>query len=178
VDADTLARALAWVRGAPPSPEPVSAPEPIDRAALAVNIAAALCRRFEGFFAAPYLCPSGIPSLGYGTTRYLDGRAVRLTDPPITRAQAERLLLKWIEREYLPAVLRLCPGIDSPERLAAIIDWTYNLGASNLRASTMRKRINARRWGDVPGEIRRWDRGGGKRLRGLTLRRGAEAGLI
>lgn len=182
MDAGTLARALAWVRRQPPSNSPVAPLEPqvspVDVRALAIATAAALCRRFEGLFLSPYLCPAGIPSIGYGSTRYLDGRAVRLTDPPITRAQAERLLLKWIEREYLPAVLRLCHGIGSPERLAAIIDWTYNLGAGNLRSSTLRKRINAGRWAEVPGEVRKWTLGGGVRLRGLVLRREAEAALI
>lgn len=145
---------------------------------LAIQIAAALCRRFEGLYLAPYLCPAGVPTIGYGSTRYLDGTPVRLTDPAITRELAEQMLVQAVQRTYLPAVLRLCPGIDSPSRLAAIIDWVYNLGAGNLRASTLRRRINAGRWDDVPAELRKWNRGGGRVLRGLVLRREAEAGLI
>jgi lysozyme len=79
---------------------------------------------------------------------------------------------------YLPQVLRRCPGIDSPERLAAILDFCYNLGGGNLGASTLRKRINAGLWGDVPDELRKWTRGGGRVLQGLVLRREAEATLI
>jgi lysozyme len=143
-----------------------------------VDIAAALCRRFEGFFAHPYLCPAGIPTIGYGTIRYPSGLAVTLRDPPISRERAEALLAEHIRVDVLPAVLRLCPELDSVGRLAAIIDWTYNLGAGNLRASTMRRRINSRRWIDVPAEVRRWNRGGGRVLRGLVLRREAEVVLI
>lgn len=143
-----------------------------------MEIAAALCRRFEGLFLHPYLCPAGVPSIGYGTTHYADGRAVTLNDPPISKAQAERLLFLQIRDVYLPAVQRLCPGIDTAERLAAIIDWCYNLGAGNLKASTMRRRINAGRWPEVPAEIRKWIRGGGKVLKGLVIRRQAEADLI
>jgi len=146
--------------------------------ALAVQVAAALARRFEGLYLRPYLCPAGVPTIGYGATRYPDGRAVTLNDPPITRVVAEVMLLDQVRTIYLPAVLKLCPGIDTPERLAAIIDWTFNLGAGNLRASTLRKRVNASRWGDVPAEIRKWNRGGGRMLRGLVLRREAEAALI
>lgn len=182
---DVLARALAWVRAAPtpttaaPAVVQTSAQAPqTDMAALAVSIAAALCRRFEGLFLCPYLCPAGVPTIGYGSTHYLDGVPVRLTDPPISRALAERMLLQSIQREYLPAVRRLCPGIDSSERAAAIFDWTYNLGEGQLSASTLRKRINAGRWPDVPGEVRRWNRGGGRVLRGLVLRREAEVVLI
>lgn len=146
--------------------------------ALAVQVAAALARRFEGLYLRPYLCPAGVPTIGYGATRYLDGRAVTLNDPPITRVVAEVMLLDHVRTIYLPAVLKLCPGIDTPERLAAIIDWTFNLGAGNLRASTLRKRVNAGLWGDVPGEIRKWNRSGGRVLKGLVLRREAEAALI
>ena len=146
--------------------------------ALAVQVAAALARRFEGLYLRPYLCPAGVPTIGYGATRYLDGRAVTLNDPPITRVVAEVMLLDQVRTIYLPAVLKLCPAINTPERLAAIIDWTFNLGAGNLMASTLRKRVNAGRWADVPAEIRKWNRGGGRVLRGLVLRREAEAALI
>lgn len=145
---------------------------------LAVEVAAALCRRFEGCRLRPYLCPAGVPTIGYGSTRYLDGRAVLLTDPPITRAQAERLLLMTVRRSYLPAVLTLCPGVSDARRLAALIDFTYNLGSGNLRASTLRRKVNAGDWAAVPAELRKWVRGGGRVLPGLVARREAEAALV
>lgn len=145
---------------------------------LAVAVAAALARRFEGLFLSPYLCPAGVPSIGYGATYYMDGRRVQLTDAPISRETAERLLLWMVTNKYLPAVLRLCPGVDNANRLAALIDFTFNLGPGNLSASTLRKRVNAGRWDDVPAELRKWNRGGGRELRGLTLRRQAEIDLV
>lgn len=171
-DDSLLAKALEYV-GRPREPEPRPATDALD-------IAAALCRRFEGFAARPYLCPAGVPTIGFGATHYLDGRRVTLTDPPITKEGAERLLLRQIERVYLPAVLRQCTALasESPERLAALIDWTFNLGEGNLRASTLRRKVNAEAWEDVPREILKWNRGGGVVLRGLVLRREAEAALI
>jgi lysozyme len=145
-DASLLERALRFV-GAAPAPEP-----PVDQHALAIATAAALCRRFEGFYSHPYLCPAGVPTIGYGATHYLDGRAVRLTDPPIARAAAERLLLRQLEREYLPVVQRLCPGVVDRNRLAALVDFAYNLGTGRLAGSTLRKRVNEGRWGEVPAE--------------------------
>lgn len=161
--------------------EYVGRPRQVERPATdPIEIAAALCRRFEGFAARPYLCPAGVPTIGYGATHYLDGRRVTLTDPPITREGAERLLLRQIERIYLPAVLRQCPELasESAERLAALIDWTFNLCEGNLRASTLRRKVNAGQWDDVPTQILKWNRGGGVVLRGLVLRREAEAALI
>jgi len=147
-------------------------------AADAVAIAAALARRFEGLYPTPDLCPAGVPTIGYGATHYLDGRAVHLTDAPISRETAERLLLAQVRTVYMPAVLRLCPGADSPERLAALIDFAFNLGTGALRASTLRKRVNAGAWLAVPDELRKWNMAGGRVLRGLQRRREAEAALI
>jgi len=145
---------------------------------LAVEIAAILVRRFEGLYLSPYLCPAGVPTIGYGATYYENGAPVTLRDPAITRVHAEALLLWMIRTRYLPAVLKLCPGINSPERLAAIIDFTFNLGSGRLKASTLRKRINAGRWSDAPTELRKWTKGGGRVLRGLVRRREAEILLI
>ena len=145
---------------------------------LAVSVAAALARRFEGLFLTPYLCPAGVPTIGYGATYYEDGTMVTLSDPAITRERAEALLLWMVRTRYLPVVLRLCPGVDNHQRLAALIDFTFNLGAGQLRASTLRKKVNAGVWGDVPAELRKWVKGGGKVLRGLFLRREAEVLLI
>ena len=144
----------------------------------AIEIAAALARRFEGFYSTPYLCPAGVPTIGYGATYYEDGRAVRLTDPVMGRARAEQLLLWMIKTEYLPAVAILCPAIDSPDRMAALIDFAFNLGGGNLRASTLRRRVNVQDWDRARIEIRRWNKAGGRVLRGLTIRREAEAVLL
>jgi len=145
---------------------------------LGVAVAQALIRRWEGVVLKPYLCPAAVPTIGFGATYYEDGRRVSLRDPAITMARAEELLQWMVYTKYLPAVLTLCPGINSPERLAAIIDFTFNLGSGNLRASTLRRRINADQWSDVPRQLLRWDKAGGRVLHGLTLRRKAEAALI
>ena len=144
----------------------------------AVNIAATLARRFEGCYLTPYLCPAGVATVGFGATFYEDGTRVRLTDPPITRERAESLLVWMVRTVYLPTVLRLCPGVTDPYRLAALVDFAFNLGSGQLRSSTLRKRVNAERWDEVPAELRKWVRGGGRVLRGLVLRREAEVLLV
>ena len=145
---------------------------------LAILIATALCRRFEGLYLSPYLCPAGVPTIGYGATYYQDGTRVTLADQPITRGQAEALLLWMIQTKYLPQVLKLCPGIADPDQLAAIIDFAFNLGTGNLKNSTLRRRINAGRWDEVPAELMKWVRAAGRILKGLVTRRSAEVDLI
>jgi lysozyme len=137
-----------------------------------------ILEQFEGFRPRPYLCPAGVPTIGVGSTRYLDGRPVALTDPPITREHARVLAREQILADYLPAVLRLCTNLQTLDRAAAITDFAYNLGTGALRASTLRRRINEDRWPEVPAELRKWVRGGGRVLPGLVRRREAEIRLL
>lgn len=174
-----LRRALAQVRGEDvPAAAPVKQAAPVAPPAGAVEIAAGLCRLFEGLHLQPYLCPAGVPTIGYGATFYEDGRRVTLKDPTITRARAEALLQHQIRRQFLPAVMRQCPGADSIGRVAALIDFAFNLGEGNLAASTLRRRVNSGEWADVPSQFMRWTRAGGVILRGLIRRRQAEVDLL
>lgn len=144
----------------------------------ALSIACALARRFEGLRLRAYLCPAGIPSIGYGATFYLDGRPVRLGDQPISVDAAERLLVRSMETIYLPATLKLCPTADTPGRLGALVDFTFNLGPARLKTSTLRKRALARDWQGATQELLKWTRGGGRVLPGLVARRAAEAAFM
>lgn len=143
-----------------------------------IALAAQLCRRFEGLYLRPYLCPAGVPTIGYGSTVYENGAAVQLTDPPITRERAEAMLLHDLTRTRAPAVRRLCPGVQTPGLAAALLDFAFNLGNGALAGSTLRKRVNAGRLDEVPAELRKWVRARGRVLRGLVLRREAEVALI
>ena len=143
-----------------------------------IEVASLLARKFEGFYSKPYLCPAGIPSIGFGATYYENGVLVTLNDPPIARERALALLSFHLTRVYLPAVRKLCPGIDVAARRGAIGDFCLNLGAGKLRSSTLRKKINAGDWDAVPSELRKWRMGGGRVLRGLVLRREAEIGYL
>jgi lysozyme len=156
---------------------PVDA-QPQDVEAEAVRLAAGLCRRFEGLMLRPYLCPAGVPSIGYGITRYSNGMRVTLADPAIDAQRAEAELLWHLRHVCLPAVIRCCPAVSDPGQLAALLDFVFNLGEGNLRASTLRKRILANRWDLVPAEFRRWIFAAGKKLTGLALRRDAEVSLL
>lgn len=145
---------------------------------LALRVALALIRRFEGLYLTPYLCPAGVPTIGYGATYYEDGTRVTLKDAAITKERAEALLLWMVRTVYLPAVLRLCPGLREAGVLAALIDFCFNLGSGQLQASTLRRKVNAMEWDAVPAELRKWVRGGGRVLRGLVLRREAEVEVL
>lgn len=141
-----------------------------------------LAKRFEGFHrvpkidplrrAHPYICPAGFWTVGFG-------HLCRPEHPPITEAEAEVYLAEDL-MTALTATLRYCPVLatQSESHLAAIVDFTFNLGAGRLQTSTLRRRINQRDWADAGRELRRWVYGGGRVLPGLLARRDAEIALL
>ncbi len=140
-----------------------------------------LAKRFEGFHrvpkhdphrAYPYLCPAGYWTIGYGHLCQPD-------HPPISEEEGESYLAADLQIA-LRATLRYCPVLATePEnRLASIMDFTFNLGAGRLQTSTLRRRVNQRDWAAAGTELGRWVRGGGQILPGLVVRRQAEAALL
>ena len=137
--------------------------------------AADLAMTFEGFYAKAYRCPAGIPTIGFGAIRYMGGKRVSLSDPPITMEQAEEMLAFDL-RDALQDTIRVCPILATVPStwLGAIVDFVFNFGSGRLQTSTLRRKINAELWDDVPVELNRWVYGGGRKLKGLVLRREAE----
>ena len=140
-----------------------------------------LAKRFEGFHrvpkldpghAHPYLCPAGYWTIGYG-------HLCTPEQPPITEEMGEAYLAADLQIALL-ATMTYCPVLASePEgRLAAIVDFTFNLGAGRLQTSTLRRKINQRDWRSSAYELGRWVRGGGRILNGLVARRAAEQQLL
>ena len=143
-----------------------------------LHYAASICRRFEGLYLKPYLCPAGVPTIGYGATFYQDGKKVSLRDKPITKEQAEDLLMYHLKQYFLKDVLLLCYTLDTESKTASILDFAFNVGLGNLKISTLRKRILSKNWEDVPNQLMRWNKAQGRVLKGLTLRREAEKVLF
>lgn len=145
----------------------------------AIEIAAGLCRHFEGFSDRPYLCPAGYWTLGYGATYLLTGEPVTAHSNPVTKEQANDLLYADLAR-FSKQTIILCPSLSAehPRRVGAILDFVYNLGPGRLKISTLRKKINSGDWEDVPAELRKWVMGGGRVLPGLVRRREAEIALL
>ena len=144
----------------------------------AMSIVIGLCKHFEGLYLKPYLCSANVPTIGYGATFYEDGTRVTLKDPAITKQRAEQLLRWHVSRYFMPDVIRMCPGANTPGRIAAICDLAFNIGLGNLKNSTLRRKVNAGAWDEVPTQFLRWNKAGGKVLRGLTRRRQAEIEFV
>jgi GH24 family phage-related lysozyme (muramidase) len=77
----------------------------------------------------------------------------------------------------VPKSLNPFTSVDTIRGHYSLVSWTYNLGEGALRSSTLLKKVNTGRHGDVPGQMKRWNKAGGRVLKGLERRREAEAAL-
>jgi lysozyme len=136
-----------------------------------------LIKRFEGLSLIPYLCPASIPTIGYGNTYYPDGKKVKLTDPRITQALADKLLESLLPL-YEKAVDSFCRDDINQNQFDALVSLAYNIGVGNLQKSTLIKKVNLNpKDVRIADEFLKWNKANGAVLKGLTKRRQAEADL-
>lgn len=130
-----------------------------------------LIKHFEGCELQAYKCPAGVWTIGYGHIKGVQEGDV------ITEQQANEMLVEELQ-EYENYINTLVNVPLNQNQYDALVSWVYNLGSSNLQASTLLKVLNAGDYAGVPEQIMRWNKAGGKVLEGLTRRRQAEADLF
>ena len=135
-----------------------------------------IIKKYEGLKLEAYICPAGVATVGFGSTFYPDGRRVKLGDK-ITLQEAESILIHDIKR--FEKEVRNSVKIEiANNQLSALISFTYNVGASAFRKSTLLKKVNANPTDlSIHNEFMRWTRAGGKVLPGLVKRRAEESKL-
>ena len=158
-----------------------------------------LMHEFEGYRDKPYLCSAKMWTIGWGHVLYQD--QIRL---PIVRKSGYTGVLRaelplrpeddrvWSKEELVEifkddlvsferGVLRLAPNLDSPEhqhKFDACVAFAYNVGLGNFQRSTIRQRIKRENWEGAADAFMMWTKAGGKVLKGLVRRRGAERSLF
>lgn len=141
---------------------------------------AAFIARFEGLRTKLYNDPSGHCSIGYG--HLVHRGPCNGTEPAEFRAgisqQRATRLLKSDAGVAASAVNQHVKVKLTQQQFDALVSFTYNVGAGAFRESTLLQRLNAGRYDAVRGQLRLWNKGGGKVLPGLVSRREAEARLF
>ena len=136
-----------------------------------------LIQEHEGFSDIPYLCPAGVPTIGYGATFYPNGVTVTLNDPKISKSKATEFLKLMVQR-YESGVRRYVNTNLKQNQFDALVSFAYNLGLGSLQRSTLLKLINKNsKDKKIFNEFLRWNRANGKILNGLKRRRLEEAKL-
>lgn len=138
-----------------------------------------LIKEYEGLKLTAYLCPTGVPTIGWGHTRSVT-RADVNAQRRITEAEAERLLqedLMTFER----GVLSACTIAPNQHQFDAFVSLAYNIGVGAFQRSTALRRHNEGDFDAAANAIEMWNKGtiNGQRqvLRGLVRRRAAEKAL-
>lgn len=158
---------LSLFKREPEQPKP---PAPVTRTS-AEGIK--LIKYYEGVRLKAYRDAVGVLTIGYGHT----GQDV-YEGMTITQDQAEKLLALRLAGEFEPAVLSALRIRPSQHEFDAMVSFVYNVGTGAFEGSTLLRKFNQ---GDMMGaanEFSRWDKAGGKSLKGLRRRRAAERAMF
>tara|TARA_R110000765_G_scaffold21927_5_gene56390 strand:+ start:147 stop:590 length:444 start_codon:yes stop_codon:yes gene_type:complete len=130
-----------------------------------------LIKKFEGCELKSYRCSADVLTIGYGHTKDVT------EGMEIDKDEAENLLANEM-LEYENYINDHVEVELEQHQFDALVCWVYNLGVGNLRSSTMLTVLNDGDYRNVPAQIKRWNRAGGKVLDGLIRRRNAEAAMF
>ena len=122
---------------------------------------------YEGKSNPAYIDPVGIWTICYGETKGVRQGDYK-TDEECLNSLAEELT-----DHHQKMVLYIKTPISVKEE-AAYLSFTYNVGVGAFSKSTLLKKLNVGDRIEACNQLLRWDKAGGKRLKGLTLRRESE----
>ena len=137
-----------------------------------------LIKQFEGYRSKAYLDAVGVPTIGYGSTMWNDGKKVKLGET-ITLDGAG-VLLYW-------QINKMCVILDAltlnQNQYDALSSFIYNIGTGTFSKSTLLKKVKINPKDEsIRDEFLKWNKGRVNglltELKGLTTRRKAEADLF
>jgi lysozyme len=135
-----------------------------------------LIKYYEGLYLEPYRDPVGLWTVGWGHLISLDKTLPK--PPTITCERAEQLLASDLAQTATLVHGALKRDVE-PFLFSALVDFTFNLGIGNLRASTLLRKVNRGEQDEsLIREFRKWDKAGGRVMNGLVKRRAGEVQLL
>jgi lysozyme len=146
-----------------------------------------MIKHHEGCKMRPYRCPALLWTVGVG--RVIDPNHIKVKlderknlpipdgwDRTLSMAEVDKLLEEDLER-FQSGVKRLCPNGLTASRFGALVSFAFNVGLGNLQNSTLRMKHNRGEFESAADEFLKWNKAGGKELKGLTNRRKDERAL-
>lgn len=135
-----------------------------------------LIKKYEGLRLQAYICPAGLPTIGYGNTFYENGSKVVMGEK-ISIERADQLLFHTVQ-QFEISVRKLAKKPLTDNQIGALTSFAFNVGVGNLSKSTLLKKVNVNpNDPTIRNEFMRWTRANGKVLNGLVRRRQEEADL-
>lgn len=134
-----------------------------------------LIKHYESFAPTAYLCPAGVPTIGYGHTAGV--MRADVGNRRITEAMGEQLLIDDLAI-FCDAVESLVTRPLTDGQFGALVSLAFNIGTGAFKKSTLLRMLNAGDYAGAADQFARWNRGGGKVLPGLVARRQSEQELF
>ena len=128
-----------------------------------------LIKQFEGVRLTAYKCPAGVYTIGYGHTRGVT-RGMKITEEEASAFLAADLRNSEKAVERYDSIYHW-----NQNEFDALVSFTFNCGASNLRALLRNGRRNR---SQIAATLPLYRKAGGKILKGLERRRAAEKALF
>lgn len=117
-----------------------------------------------------------VPTIGWGTVEYENGRKVQKGDV-ITQERADQLLW-WEANEKFRGVMDLVKVKLNDDQAGALTSFSYNVGLGAFKSSTLLKKLNSGDYAGAANEFPKWNKSNGKILKGLVRRRESERNLF
>ncbi|RWO83185.1 MAG: lysozyme [Mesorhizobium sp.] len=139
---------------------------------VAGSLAIGLIGGFEGLRTKAYRDVVGVPTVCFGETR-----GVKMGDAYTVDQCKTMLGDALVEFETGMRRCMVAPDAVPDKPYVAFLSFTYNVGIGAYCKSTLARRVNT---GDIRGacnELPKWNRAGGRIIRGLTTRRAEERKL-
>lgn len=130
-----------------------------------------LIKQFEGCKLNSYLCPAGVWTIGYGHTKGVKaGQSISLAKAVVFLKEDLEIFEKAVN-DFVTVPL-------SQNQFDALISFSFNVGTSALKNSTLRKRLNEKNYSMAANEFLKWNKSNGTVLEGLKRRREKERELF
>lgn len=145
----------------------------------------ALFKEWEGLELNEYLDSGGAPTIGIGhlltRSERMSGKIIIKGSPVVYRnGLTVEQCFDLLDQDLDPAENAVNGAVAVPltqNQFDALVSFTFNVGNSAFRSSTLLKVLNAGQYDQVPTQMLRWVRDNGKIVKGLVNRRNKEIEL-
>ncbi len=117
----------------------------------------AIIKNFEGLRLTAYRDVAGFWTIGYGSTRYHDGRPVKPGDKLASQAQADALFKNTLG-QYENAVNQYVKVPLTQNQFDALVSFTYNEGTGALKDSSLLVKLNEGNYAEAAAHFLLWDK--------------------
>lgn len=135
-----------------------------------------IIKGFEGLRLKAYLDSASVPTIGYGTTRYLNNKPVKMGDT-ITQETADKIFENQVKNFAVGVAEKINKEINR-KQFVALTSLAYNIGLGAFGKSTLLRKVNENpNDPSIKDEFMKWVFAGGRKIEGLENRRKIESNL-